>query len=234
MHSAVLQNKKYIQFSAKNSVEVITMGAIERGVESGDARAARYEEESASGESVEYFVQFPGLTLKDFEGLNRSRARSYNPTNKIPYTAIVDPHTLERMEGWVGGQSAKTVMEAVTAERRRLAKEHGSSIDREQYRDLLESDAAIDGLVGSGEFKKAFDLVGKYSRKSQEWPEALRERLTGMRDRIVEAAREELRRIEETATSDSSGARRELRRLMPALRGTELQSEAEALLKTLG
>ncbi|MFH0944691.1 MAG: hypothetical protein V2A76_05790 [Planctomycetota bacterium] len=92
MHSAVLQNKKYIKFADEGTVEVISLGGLEKGVEKGDKKAATYTQK-VNGEDVEFLVEFPNLTVEEMVALNRSKASSYNDTGKIPFTALIDPFT---------------------------------------------------------------------------------------------------------------------------------------------
>ena len=43
MHSAVMQNKKYMAFARENTVEVLSLGSLDRAISSGDAKAATFK-----------------------------------------------------------------------------------------------------------------------------------------------------------------------------------------------
>lgn len=53
MHSAVLQNKMYIKFAAKKTVEVMAVSGVPAAVKRGAKRAAKYQAVDASGQKVE-------------------------------------------------------------------------------------------------------------------------------------------------------------------------------------
>jgi len=230
MHSAVLQNKKYIRFAEENTVEVMALSRLEQGIEAGDRKAGTYEEKLPGGKTVEYLVEFPGLTVEDMLGLARSRARGYNDTRKIPYTAIVDPHSLEKMHSFSGSASAKSIMEEVTKARRELAREHDTQVTRSDYRRLVESESGLPGQVDAGEFKDAFEAIESLGKI--QWPDELASRVDAMRRDVVAAAKA---RIDELASkaADDFGAKRDLRRLVSDLRGTELGDRAREALDGL-
>jgi hypothetical protein len=234
MHSAVLQNKNYIRFAERCTVEVIAVSRIEQGVEKKDPRAATYEDRDEAGRPVEYLLEFPGLTLDEMIALNRSPASRYNRTGKIPYTAIVDPHTLEPVREWSGGQSAKTIEEAATDVLRQLARDHGGGVDRREYRGFLEDEKAARADAGEGSFRKALRRLEPYERKSEKWPQGLRTRLEGVRRELLEVAAAAVRRAETEAAEDPDGSRAKLRSLLRELRGTELAPRIEAALESIG
>jgi hypothetical protein len=107
MHSALMCNKKYIEFANENTVEVISLDRLQEGIEKKDRKAETYEAK-VDGQTVKYMVEFPGLTVEDMLALASSKAASYNKTGKIPYTAVVDPWTLTAQE-LNGGQGAGTI-----------------------------------------------------------------------------------------------------------------------------
>ena len=232
MHSAVLQNKKYIQFADKSTVEVMAMGSLDRGIESGDPKAATYTVKNALGEKVEYLSSFPGLTVDDVNGLYRSKASSYNKTGGIPYTAIIDPHTLEQMHAFSGGTSAKSIMDQVMVAKKKLAKEHGQGLSRSDLRYLSDSESEVAALLADGSYKKALQLVGKVEKKSL--PQSLTSRVSDMRGSILSAAKEKIAELEKSALTDPTSAKRALKKLSSELRGTELADKANELLDSMG
>ena len=230
MHSAVLQNKKYIQFAKENTVEVMSMSSLERGIEAGDRRAATYKEK-VGGQEVEYLVEFPGLTVDEMLALKRSRAGQYNKTGKIPYTALVDPHTLEEIQSWSGGQSGSTLIKAATEARRALTKEHGKSMPRKSYRAVRDGDAEITALTEAGDLVGAFEVLATLQKKHTKHAK-LEEMVAAMRTSLlgqVEARLDVLERnIESGASRETT---KELRSLGKAVRGTDLAERVAALQK---
>lgn len=232
MHSAVMQNKKYIQFAAKNTVEVLALGSLDRAIESKDPKAATYTAKSADGKPVEYMLKWPGLTADDINSLHRSKARTYNNTGGIPYTCIVDPHTLEEMHHWSGGTSANSIMDQVMVARKKLTKAHGAGLKRADLAFLADSESEITELLGAGSYKKALRLVASVEKKSL--PQSLSERVAAMRESVLTAASQRIDDLASQAQSDLSSARRDLKRLLSELRGTDLVTKAQEVLDSLG
>ena len=111
MHSSVLQNEKYIGFASDNCVDVIAEGSLPSEWDNPkDAHSATYEAKDADGKPVKYLKEFPGMTAEDLAACDSSPASQYNHTGAIPYTAIVDPHTLKEIRGLSGGQSASSAL----------------------------------------------------------------------------------------------------------------------------
>jgi hypothetical protein len=130
MHSSVLRNKKYIQFSEENTVEGSRARSPRGGDEEEDPRADTYEAKDEDGNKVQRLVSWPNLTFEQVQALRQSKAGQYNNTGAIPFTCLVDPHTLEEITRWKGGRSATTIMDAVTAARKELSKKYGPSPSR--------------------------------------------------------------------------------------------------------
>lgn len=229
LHGAILKNKKYIEFAEKNTVEVICLGRLQEGVDKGDERAETYEVER-DGEKVECLVEFPGMTVKEMLALESSKGASYNNTGKIPYTCIVNPHTLAEVQNWQGGSvSAGSLMEANTEYRKTLTKENGKGVARKDVQLLAECERALAALAKRGEFAAAITEAVKVGAKAKEWPEPMSERLAKARDAVVQAAQGELERIEALPAEERSEAKKLLAKLLPRLKGTGLEERAKAL-----
>ncbi len=234
MHSAVLQNKKYIQFAEKNTVEVLTLSQIEKGVEANDRKAARYEVKRPDGTIARYFVQFPGLTLEDLQALNRSKANRYNRSGKIPYTSLVDPFTEKELRSWVGGVSAKTLIEAAALARKELFRQHGlPKLDRKDLDDLAEASRKVRSLLAKKDLGKALKECRVWERKTRKWPKEAGAEVASMREACLEVARSRLEEVRNLAASKPKRAKVLLSNLLPKLRGTALAAEAEELLASL-
>lgn len=229
MHSAVMQNKKYIAFAADNTVEVLVMSSLDRAIQQNDPKAATYKKK---GDDAEYMVQWPSLTAEQINSFRQTKAGTYNNTGGIPYTCIVDPHTLERMTV-VRARSAKAIIELVKDARRTLMKEHGKGMSRAVIRKLNSSLTKAREQAADGEWSKAMQTLTKGSKGSQDWPESLQERLAGGREAIVGSARAALEKIRELGESDPKKARRELLKLRRKVKGTGIENDVTELMESL-
>ena len=228
MHSAVMQNKDYIKFANKSTVEVLALSSLEKGIQKGDRRADRYEA-TRDGETVEMMVSWPGLTLDEIVGMRKTQAGQYNDTGAIPYTAIVDPHTLEKMTFFKGGQSASTLIDAVKEQTKKLVAEHGKGMSRRDLAAIAEAIAEARELVAEGNYSKAISGIDKASKGAEEWPQSLSSKLSTARADVISSAEQKLDAIEEMVESDPLTAKRELGRLISKLRGTGLDDRAREL-----
>lgn len=227
MHSALCCNKKYMDFAADNTVEVISLSDLEKGVEAGDRRAETYEAK-VGGETAKYLCEFPGLTVEDVKALRHSKAGSYNQTGKIPYTCIVDPWTLEEIQHWSGGQSSKSIIEAVEVARATLEEAHGEGLSRKELRKLDRTEEKAAEAVEKQDYAKAIKLLDKAAKDA---PEVLQPRIKEARDGVIEAAGKAIDEAE--STEDAREAKRTLRRLRTKLKGTGLEPRVEQLLETI-
>jgi ElaB/YqjD/DUF883 family membrane-anchored ribosome-binding protein len=230
LHSGILKNKKYIEFSDKNTVEVICLGSLQEGIDKKDDRAETYEVEK-DAKKVEYMKEFPGMTVAQMLALGSSKGASYNNTGHVPYTCMVDPYTLEEVTKWEGGgASAGAIEEAVAEFRKKLDKEHGKGVSRKEIRALDESEEKILELQKKGEFAGALTEITKVTGKAKEWPEPMTARLTKAKDAVVAAAKAEVDRLEELAGTDRAEAKKGLAKIATKLKGTGLEERVKTLL----
>jgi len=231
MHSAVLQNKKYIKFADKNTVEVIALSRLDEAVKKKDRKAATYKTKGPDGQVVERMVNWPSLTYDEMIALNRSKAGRYNKTGRIPYTCIVDPYTEEELGN--GYRSAKAIMEAVKAFRKQLVKEHGKGIARKTVRSIEKALAQARALTAQKQYGKAVAAIKKVeSKKKQDWPESLTLKLGDAREDVLKAAKAELEEAELQMAEDKVKGKRFVQKLITRLQGTGLENDAKALLKS--
>ena len=235
MHSSVLQNKKYIKFADANTVEVMALSSLERGIEAGDRKAATYKAKNEQGEEVEYMIEFPGLTVDDMQSLRGSPARKYNQSGKIPYTALVDPHTLEQGRHWVGGQSAGAIMDAVKDMRKKLDKEHGKALNRKDLVALKKGGQEVFAFVDDGDFSKAMSTLKALDKKyGSIQNETLMGRMSAVRAHVMEAAAEVVNSLEKEANfGNQKKAKSKLKKLARAFKGTELGDRTNEILASL-
>ena len=228
MHAGLMCNKKYRQFSEANTVEVIVLSRLQEGIDRKDPRARTYLGHR-EGKEVRMLCELPGLTIEEALAMPGTRAGRYNDTGTVPFTCIVDPHTLEEMQRFQGGASAKTVMAAVATAHERLETAHGPGFSRKRLNDLRDEIEDAWDRVAKNDYAKAVSILDKAGRGAADWPTYLQSRLESARGRILHEAAHVLDEIESLAKSDRIQAKRRLRTLRSKLEGTGLEDRAEAL-----
>ncbi len=224
MHSAVMQNKKYIKFAYDNSVDVLTVSRIEEGIQKGDRKAKSFK--LKKGDDTEYLVSWPSLTLDQLKSLNRSKAATYNKTGRIPYTSLVDPYTLDEIEGIRGGTSAKGLMSKIADAKKALVKEHGPGLKRSTLAKIDKAIASANAQAKTYDFAKAMKTLDKISGQKGQ-PEIIQEKLAKAKEAVVALAEE---RIEEIKAMDAKQAKKEASRLKRKLKGTGLEDALDGIL----
>lgn len=69
----MLQNEKYIAFAEDNTVEVIALGDLDKGMaNTKDRRNEQYDGKDENGNPVKYLKEFAGMTVEQLNGLNSS------------------------------------------------------------------------------------------------------------------------------------------------------------------
>jgi hypothetical protein len=232
VHSAVLKNKKYIAFAEENTVEVIVLSDLDKGMEKSDRRAGTYKEKGADGQERECLIEWAGLTVEDIGALRGSKAGSYNKTGSIPYTAIVDPHTLEEMGKIEGGYGGGTLMDIVAAKRKELEKRHGKGVSRKSLAKVRDADAGIREELASGNLTKALADVAALEKRVAKESSAVIELAGKTRAEVLAAVGRQLDEIEATISrGETAEAARQLGPLARALKGTSLEARALELVE---
>jgi len=226
-----MQNKKYIKFAHENTVDVLALSRLDEGIQKGDRRASTYKAKDENGNEVQYMVQWPGLTADQIRRLDRSPAARYNKTGKIPYTAIVDPHTIKEMEGFLGGQSAKKIMEAVKTCRKELKKQYGPSLSRKVLDKLRKEQTQVRSELAAGKFARGLADLAKLEKSMAKQPQAILDEVAKIKAEVIEAAGKHLDELEARITGgETRQAIHELGPLTRALKGTDLFQRATDLL----
>lgn len=234
MHSAVLQNKKYIKFAQKNTVEVVSLSSLERGVEEGKERAATYKSKDSAGNEAEYLVEFPGLTVAEMLALAKSKARSYNDTGAIPHTAFVDPFTLEKISGIRGGVSAQAVIEHAEDARKQIWQQQGKpSFTRKELGQIDGAESAVKSSLARGKLGSALTALARIRKKAAKWPDEAKARIASISEVAVRHAEKVLEQIEALAAQKPKQAKAKLAGLVRKLEGTSLAERARNLLSKL-
>lgn len=233
----MLESAVYAKFAANNTVEVVVTEEMDRAIRDKNRLIATYPDEDAYGEKVEYLVKFPGLTLDQLRALSNSRAVNYmSPAKRIPYTAIVDPHTLDEMEGLTGVPSVKDLIARIRRHAKALVAKHGKGIPRKTWNDVTAAGIQIDRLLGRNKVLEAVGTYDTIARETARLPASIRNRVAAMFDTILEDAGKRLKQIEREAAADPGKKRklgREAAKLARALQDTPLEESAKALVKKL-
>lgn len=228
----MLQNKKYIAFAEENTVEVLALSRLDEGIEKKDKRAGTFKAKDIDGQEKEFMLGWPNLTAEDIKALNGSKAGSYNQTGKIPYTAIVDPHTLEEMDNIKGGYGAGTLQDLVTAKKKELEKAHGKGVSRKTLTKVREADAGIRKALADGNLVKALTDSAAFQKKVAKESPAIVEMAGKTAADLLEAAGTKLDEIDAMISrGEQAEAMKQLGPLSRALKGTTLEERAMALLE---
>jgi hypothetical protein len=231
MHSAVMQNKKYVEFAKQNTVEVIAIGSLDQAVQKQDPKASAFMAKDESGQEVAYMLNWPNLTYEEMLALNRSPAGQFNKTGKIPYTSIVNPHTGEEWKGMSGGQSGKGISESCEELRKELVKQHGKGVARKDLEKLSTAEAAAKTAREAKDYSKAIEALAKFSGDGQ--PEAIATRVKFAKEGVIAAAEGEFKEIESLASSDAMKAKKDLPGFIGRAKGTGFDDKAKELMKSL-
>lgn len=232
MHGSVLQNKKYIAFAEENTVEVLALSRLEEAVQKQDKKAGTFRAKDVDGQEKEFFLAWPNLTLEEIQAIGGSKAGSYNNTGKIPYTAIVNPHTLEEMESIKGGYGAGSLMDSVAVRKKELEKAHGKGLSRKTLGKVKDADAAIRGLLADGNIAKAITESLALQKKVAKEGAAIVELAGKTNADVLEAAGKALDEIEAMMDrGETAEASKKLTPLARALKGTALEERATALIE---
>jgi hypothetical protein len=227
----VLQNKKYIAFAEENSVDVLTMDRLDEGISAKDKRAGTYTRKDADGQEKEFLLSWPSLTVEELKAMDGTKAGSYNTTRGLPYTAVVDPHTLAEMGSLKGAFALGALTDLVAQKKKELEKAHGKSVSRKTLTKVKEADAAIRELLAKGDVAKALTESAALQKKVAKEPSAIVELASKTGIEVLDAAGKQLDEIEAMiGRGEKAEAGKQLSTLSRALKGTALEERALALL----
>jgi hypothetical protein len=228
----VLQNKKYIAFAEENTVEVLVLGDLDAGIAEKDKRAGTYKAKDEAGVEKEFLLSWPGLTVEDIGNMRGTKAGQYNNTGKIPYTAVVDPHTLEELGNLKGGYAVGALTDLVEVHKKALVKQHGKGVSRKTLSKVKEADAGIRKLLADGDLAKALAESAALQKKVAKEPAAVIEMAGKTGVEVLAAAGTKLDEIEAMINrGEKAEAGKLLGPLARALKGTTLEERALALVE---
>jgi hypothetical protein len=228
----VLQNKKYIAFAEESSVDVLTMDRLDEGINEKDKRAGTYTRKDADGQEKEFLLSWPSLTVEELKAMNGSKAGSYNTTRGLPYTAVVDPHTLAEMGNLKGAFALGALTDLVAQKKKELEKAHGKGVSRKALTKVKEADAEIRKHLAEGDLTKALTESAALQKKVAKEPSAIVELAAKTQADVLEAAGKSLDEIEAMISrGEKAEAAKQLGPLSRALKGTALEERALALVE---
>jgi hypothetical protein len=227
----VLQNKGYLKFAAQNTVEVICMEEIDKAERDKAATFKTYKTRDAYGDEVEYLVEFDGLTVEELKGLSNTDAVvAFMDGGKIPYTAIVDPHTGRAIEAIKGKPTVKSLSAAVLRARKVLTEAHGEGVPRKRWEALAAAEVRVDLLSIAGKYAEAWELCTKTVDGFKRPPSILKTRLETMREVLHRDIVKYVDACEKQPKRDAA-TRKELAAVAKALGDSALAKRAAELAK---
>lgn len=178
----MLQNRQYWKYANEHAVDVLAMEEMDRAEREESPLVATYRAKDEYGEEQEYLAEFAGLTVEQLRALSTSSgALRYLHGTRIPFTAIVDPHTGDEMFAWTGVKSAKEYVAILEEQGKALVAKYGEGVPRALWEELRRTEVKVDLLLGDGKLAEACGVFTKLSRKAERPPEALETRLRGIR-----------------------------------------------------
>jgi len=149
-------------------------------------------------------------------------------------TVIVDPHTLDKMGGIPRAERrAKGFITAIEPHVVALRKKYGKGIDRDVWNRVHAAGPRIDVLLIEGEVGEAWKLFREVETAAAPHEEKLGPRIRTLRASLAKDATQRLDRVEQALAEGGQAkrnAKRELRNLAKALKGTDFERRAASLL----
>ena len=228
----MLANPSYIKFSRESCVELMCMKDIEQALAEKPANAKTYMSKDPYGDEVEYFECCPGVTIKQMLALHEGKPLEYMKGPLMPYTAVVDPHTLQDLGGIQRGEatSAAGFIEVISRHVKALEEQHGKGVEAKLWEFVADAQVRIDLLLGEGKLDKALALLEEMESKTAREHETVRRKVGATRDTVLADFKSRLDALEKQIEGGQGGqARAEASRLAKLLKGTDLAERASAL-----
>jgi hypothetical protein len=229
MHATVLANPDYIAFAREKAVDVLCLSRLEEGMAEGAPRAATLAR-MRDGRRVRCLAEFPDLTPREALMLRRSPAAVYNRTGMVPYTAIVDPYSLQEVRGFSGFTNVRVIMDAAEAAGRTLELSHGKGFCARTWCGVVDTIEEAWKKADRGEYGAAVKLIDARAADDGDWPHEVRQKLETTRREVLHDAERRLSALRATSRTDPGKAHKDLEGLLPHLDGTGLEDKAGTLL----
>ena len=229
----MLQNEKYIAFAFDNSVEVLALGDLDKGMANPkDRRNEQYDGKDENGNPVRYLKEFAGCTVEQLNALHSSQAGQYNKTGHIPYVGIVDPYTLKEMKSMPGGAAAGGLMDAVVECKETLNKEHGPSMKRSSLKKFKAGVKSVEDQLAK-DAAKALTELRKLQTSIAKEPQALKDEAAKLEEKVLDAAKADLDKAEGLIAAGDLKAATAVLKVYKGLfeKGSELDTRLKSLME---
>ena len=228
----MLQNPAYIKFSRESCVELMCMKDIEQAIAEKPDRAKTYKAKDAYGDEVECFECCPGVTIDQMKQLHEGKPLEYMKGPLMPYTAVVDPHTLADLGGIErgGATSADGFIAVISPHVKALEEKHGKGCPAKLWEYVLDAQVKVDLLLGEDKLDKALALVDEMEKKTAREHETAKRKAAAAREAVMADAAGRLDALEKKIEGGMGGeAKAEAARLAKLLNRTELADRASAI-----
>lgn len=208
------------------------MKDIEQALKEKPAHAATYKAKDPYGDEVECFGCCPGVTIAQMLALHEGKPLDYMKGPLMPYTAIVDPHTLADLGGIERGQatSAAAFIDVISGHAKALEEKHGKGVDSKLWEYVAETQVKVDLLLGEEKLEKAFALLEEMEKKTAREHETVKRKVGATREAVLSDAAARLDALEKRIEGGLGGeARAEASQLAKLLKGTNLADRASAI-----
>jgi hypothetical protein len=228
----VLQNEKYIAYADENTVEVISIGEAEKGInDPKDLHGGTYDAKDENGNPVKYVREFAGMTIEQLNALAGAPEAQFNKTGGVPYVCLVDPWTQKEITR-IRAVSLGGIQKAVEEARAQLVKEHGPWVKRSTLKKVREDVKSIDASLAlpKGGLVKALTDLRKLQAAIAKEADSVRAETKAVVEKVDEAAKVQLDDAEaKIAAGDVKGAKDVLGPIASLLRGTDFEARVKEL-----
>lgn len=230
----MLQNPSYIRFSRESCVELMCMKDIEQALAEKPDRARTYKAKDPYGDEIECFECCPGVTIDQMKELHEGKPLEYMKGPLMPYTAVVDPHTLADLGGIERGAatSAEGFIAVISKHVKALEEQHGKGCDARLWEYVAESQVKVDLLLGEEKLDKALALVAEMEKRTAREHETVQRKVSAARESAMADAAARLDALEKEIGGGLGGqVKAEATRLAKLLKDTPLADRAAAIEK---
>jgi len=219
------------------------MKDIEQALTEKPDRAKTYVAKDPYGDDIECFECCPGVTVKQMLALHEGKPLEYMKGPLMPYTAIVDPHTLQDLGGIQRGEAttAEAFIAVISRHAKVLEEQRGKGTDSKLWEYVLDAQTRVDLLLGEEKLEKALALVAEMEKKTARQNDTVTRKVEAARETVLSDAAARLDALEKRmggapafagrASAGGPGAdvRAEARLLAKLLKGTNLADRASAI-----
>ena len=229
LHKSLLQNRDYIRFANKNTLEVMVFVDLE-DLEGEHERLATFVKRVPGSGKVARLAMFPDLTLEQLRTLSKSGASEYNLADESPFTTVVDPFTGGAIQSFQGPLQLDQIKPIVLGARKEFIKRQGNPKLRRQDLDKLQTaKSRMAALTKDGKWTKALDIYGRSAKKVKHGPRKWRKQFASLHEDALRAGAIELDKLAKQL--GTSATTRRLVLLTKQLAGTRLEKRVADLLQ---